>query len=197
VGGPSGSGELSTSRGSTQMIGDGCSNTNVKVLVKCVGENLLPTAQAWGLRRLSPPVAAPRAGNRHADLLCYLWPGQALITKLHYQLRGSGMSGRTAATQGDASTLELLADRGPMDAQLGSDLAKGPILAVQVGRTLDIHCVTVRSLSAASGSSGCRGVPVTPATRSRQMVGDLNESTSLARPSARNDPANTTRPFNP
>jgi hypothetical protein len=29
------------------MIGDGCSNTNGKVLVKCVGENLLPTAQAW------------------------------------------------------------------------------------------------------------------------------------------------------
>jgi hypothetical protein len=159
VGGSPCGGELSPGGCSAEMISDRCSDANCKVLVKGVGENLLPTAQAWGLRRLSPPVAAPRAGNRHADLLCYLWPGQALITKLHYQLRGSGMSGRTAATQGDASTLELLADRGPMDAQLGSDLAKGPILAVQVGRTLDIHCVTVTSLSAASGSFGLQRSP--------------------------------------
>jgi hypothetical protein len=30
------------------MISDRCSDTNRKVLVKGVGENLLPTAQAWG-----------------------------------------------------------------------------------------------------------------------------------------------------
>jgi hypothetical protein len=31
------------------MISDGGSHTNRKILVKGVGENLLPTAQAWGL----------------------------------------------------------------------------------------------------------------------------------------------------
>jgi hypothetical protein len=69
------------------------------------------------------------------------------------------MSARTIRTHTDARTLELLADRGPMDAQLGSDLAKGPTLAVQVGRTLDIHCATVTSLSAASGSFGLQRSP--------------------------------------
>jgi hypothetical protein len=29
------------------MISDGCTDTNREVLVKCIGENLLPTAQAW------------------------------------------------------------------------------------------------------------------------------------------------------
>ena len=33
---------------STEMISDGCTDANCEVLVKCVGENLLPTAQAWG-----------------------------------------------------------------------------------------------------------------------------------------------------
>jgi hypothetical protein len=94
VGGPSGSGELSTSRGSTQMIGDGCSNTNGKVLVKCVGENLLPTAQAWGLWRPGLPIAAPCARSSHIDLLCHLIPGEALITELQDLLCGGGVSGR-------------------------------------------------------------------------------------------------------
>ena len=66
-----------------------------------------------------------------------------MVPELQDLLRRHGVSLRTAATQGDASTLELLADRGPMDAQLGSDLAKGPALAVQVGRTLNIHRATV------------------------------------------------------
>jgi hypothetical protein len=38
------------------MIIDGRSNTNCKVLIKGVGEHLLPTAQAWGFRRPGLPV---------------------------------------------------------------------------------------------------------------------------------------------
>jgi hypothetical protein len=53
VGGSSGSGQLSPGRGSTEMISDGCMDADRKVLVKCVGENLLPTAQARRLYRLS------------------------------------------------------------------------------------------------------------------------------------------------
>jgi hypothetical protein len=59
VGGPSGSSQLSPGRGSTEMINDGCSDSNGKVLVKGVGENLPPTAQAWTLGRPDLPVAAP------------------------------------------------------------------------------------------------------------------------------------------
>ena len=47
VGCPSSSGEFSTCRGPSNMISDHRTNANRKVLVKCVGENLLPTAQAW------------------------------------------------------------------------------------------------------------------------------------------------------
>ena len=64
------------------------------------------------------------------------------------------MCGRTAATHGDAGTLEPLADCAPMNAQLGPDLAQGPALAVQVGRAVNVHRDTVTSRSAASGSSG-------------------------------------------
>jgi hypothetical protein len=44
VGGSSSSSQLSPGRRSTEMINDGCSDTYCKVLVKCVGENLLATA---------------------------------------------------------------------------------------------------------------------------------------------------------
>jgi hypothetical protein len=49
MGGSSGSSEFSRGRGPSEMISDGGSHTNRKILVKGVGENLLPTAQAWGL----------------------------------------------------------------------------------------------------------------------------------------------------
>jgi hypothetical protein len=143
VGGSSSSRQLGPSGRSTEMISNGRTDANSKVLVESVGENLLPTAQTWGLWRPGLPVAAPGTGNRHIDLSCYLWPGQALVTKLHYQLRGSGMSGRTAATQSDAGALELLAHRAPMHVQLSSDLAKGPALGIQVGCTLNVHRDTV------------------------------------------------------
>jgi hypothetical protein len=45
----------------------------------------------------------------------------------------------SATTHGDAGPQELLADRAPMDAQLGTDLAQGPTLGVQVGCTLNVH----------------------------------------------------------
>jgi hypothetical protein len=35
--------------------------------------------------------------------------------------------------------LELLADRAPMNTQLGADLAHGPTLGIQVGSTLNVH----------------------------------------------------------
>ena len=56
------------------------------------------------------------------------------------------------STHGDAGTLELLADRAPMNAQLGTDLAEGPALGVQVGCTLNVHGATVTSLSRTVGS---------------------------------------------
>ena len=64
------------------MISDGCTDANREVLVKGVGKNLLPTAQASGLRRPGPPVAAPGTRNRHTDLFCYLIPGQPFVTQL-------------------------------------------------------------------------------------------------------------------
>ena len=90
VGGPSGGGELSPGGGSTEMISDGCSYANRKVLVKRIGENLLPTAQACGLWRPGPPVAAPCTGNRHIDLFGHLIPGQALVAQLQDLLGEAG-----------------------------------------------------------------------------------------------------------
>ena len=70
VGGSSCSIQLSPGGGSTGMISDRRSDANCEVLVKRVGEHLLPTAHAWGLWRPGSPVAAPGAGSRHTDLLC-------------------------------------------------------------------------------------------------------------------------------
>ena len=147
MGGSSGSSELSPGGGSTEMISNGRSDANRKVLIKGVGENLLPTAQAWGLWRPGPPVAAPGTGNRHIDLLGHLSPGQALVTQLQDLLCGGGMSRSTAATHGDAGTAKLIAHRGRRDAQLGTDLAQGPALGVQVGCTLNVHRATVTALN--------------------------------------------------
>jgi hypothetical protein len=114
-------------RGPSEMISDGCTDTNRKVLVEGVGENLLPTAQTWGFGRPCLPVAAPCTGNRHIDLFCDLRPGQALVTQLQNLLGGGGTRQRTARTHRDARLLQLFADRTPMNAQLGTDLAHGPI----------------------------------------------------------------------
>jgi hypothetical protein len=143
------------------MISDGRTNANRKVQVKGVGENLLPTAQEWGLWWPGPPVAAPGTRHRHTDLLCYLCPGQALVPELHDLLRRGGVSLRTAPTQSDASRLELLADRAPMNALFGTDLSQGPALGVQVGCAVNVHGVTVTAQSPKTWSAvlviGCVG----------------------------------------
>jgi hypothetical protein len=77
-----------------------------------------------------PAVAAPHTGNSHVDLFCYLVPAQALIPQLQDLLRGGWMRGRTDRTDADAGPLEMLADRAPMNAQFGTDLAQGPALGV-------------------------------------------------------------------
>jgi hypothetical protein len=134
------------------MISDRRADADRKVLVKGLGENLLPTTQAWRPRRPGPPVAAPGTGHSHTNLLCYLGPGQTPVTEIQDLLCRRGMCGRTPRMHGDAGTLELLADRAPMNAQLGTDLAQGPTLAVQVGCTLNVHRDTVASLSRCVGS---------------------------------------------
>jgi hypothetical protein len=126
------------------MISDGHAYANRKVLVERVGEHLLPTARAWRLGWPGLLVAAPGTGNRHVDLFRHVIPGQALVTQLQDLLGGGGMSGRSAATP-DAGLLKLLADRAPMKAQLGTDLAQGSTLGVQVGCTLNVHGATVTS----------------------------------------------------
>jgi hypothetical protein len=141
------------------MISDSSSDGNGEVLIKGVGENLLPAAQGWGLGRPGPAVPAPGTGNGHIDLFCHLIPGHALVTQLHDPLSGGGTSGWADRTHGDAGTLELLADCAPMNAQLGSNLAEGPTLGVQVARMLNVHRATVTSLSAASGSFGLQSSP--------------------------------------
>jgi hypothetical protein len=67
------------------------------------------------------------------------------------------MSGRTAATRGDAGTLELLADYAPMNAQLVTDLAQGPALGVQVGGTVNVHRATVTTAHASCSRLGRLG----------------------------------------
>jgi hypothetical protein len=50
---------------------------------------------------------------------------------------------------GDASPLELVPDGAPIEAQLGTNLAEGPTLGVQVGRTLNVHSAAVSATRSA------------------------------------------------
>jgi len=79
VGGSSGGGEFGSGGRSTKMISDRCPYANGKVLIKSIGENLLPTAQAWRLCRPGPSVAAPGTEKGHIDLLGHVTPGQAVV----------------------------------------------------------------------------------------------------------------------
>jgi hypothetical protein len=146
VGGSSCGGKFSSGGVSTKVIGNGCSYANGKVLVEGVGENLPPSAQSGRLWLPGPSGAAPGAGHRHVDLFSHLSPGQAVVAQLE-DLRCGGGTRRSAATHGHAGPLELLADRAPMNAQLGTNLAQGPALGVQVGCTLNVHRATATSLS--------------------------------------------------
>jgi hypothetical protein len=80
VGGSSASSQFSPGRRSTEMISDGCTDANRKILIKGVGENLLPTAQPWGLWRPGLPVAAPCTRTSHTCPFCDLGPALVLIT---------------------------------------------------------------------------------------------------------------------
>jgi hypothetical protein len=104
VGGPSSSGEFSPGWGSTEMISNSCPNTDRKMLIKRVGEHLLPTAQAWGLGRPGPLVTAPDTGYSHADLFRHLTPGQALVTELQDLLGGGRMCGSATTHIGPGAT---------------------------------------------------------------------------------------------
>jgi hypothetical protein len=97
VGRSSGSSQLNPGRGSAEMIGNGRSDADRKMLIKRVGQHLLPTAQARGLGWPGPPIAAPYTGNRHIDLFGHLTPGQALITQFHDLLCGCRMCGSATA----------------------------------------------------------------------------------------------------
>jgi hypothetical protein len=61
MGGSSCGSELGPRGASTKVISDGCPYANRKVLIKGVGENLLPSAQSWRLRRPGSPVTTPCA----------------------------------------------------------------------------------------------------------------------------------------
>jgi hypothetical protein len=74
-----------------------------------------------------------------------------------------------------------------MDAQLGTDLAQSPTLGVQVGRTLNVHGVTVSAQSPRTCSAvlviGCVG----SARRIRWALGcdvlvDVEEVAGIVRP---------------
>jgi hypothetical protein len=143
VGGSSCGGKFSSGGVSTKVIGNDCSYANGKVLVEGVGENLLPSAQSWRLWWPGLPVPAPYTRACHIDLSCNLGPAQTLVTQVQDLLSRDRVSPRAAATHGDSGVVELLADRGPMNAQLGTDLAQGQALGIQVRRTLNVHGATV------------------------------------------------------
>jgi hypothetical protein len=75
---------------------------------------------------------------------------------------------RAAATHSDAGLAKLLAHRGPGNAQLGTDLAQGPALGVQVGCTLSVHHATV----AAAVYKNALYVPSVVASLSRRYGGN-------------------------
>jgi hypothetical protein len=133
------------------MMSDHLSDANYKVPVKGVGENLLPTAQARGLGRAGPPVAAQGTGSSQMNLFCHLGPGQTLLAKLHDLLGGRGKS-RSAATHRDASTAKLIAHGNPGNAQLGTNLARAPTLRVQVGPRLTSTATPCNHVSSARES---------------------------------------------
>jgi hypothetical protein len=69
MGGSLRSGELGPGGRSAEMVSDGSTDADRKVLIKSIGENLLPSTQSWLLWRPGPPVAAPCTRNGHINLL--------------------------------------------------------------------------------------------------------------------------------
>ena len=134
-----------SSRGCTaEMIDDGCSNTNRKVLVKRLCEDLLPSAQARRLWWPGGSVATPCPGNCHVDPLCYFRPGQTLVTKVEDLLRGGWVSRYADRTHGDTGATKMIVDHVRSNAQLRADLAQGPALGIQLCCTLNVHRTTCK-----------------------------------------------------
>jgi hypothetical protein len=79
-------------------------------------------------------------------------------------------SRRAAATHGDPGAMELLADRGPMNTELGTDLTQIPALCIEFRRTLNVQDAT----GVAGPPSGCN--PRGEATsNSRQPFGSIQD----------------------
>ena len=90
---------------------------NCKVLISPVSEYLLPSCWFWwpGLWRLyALETVLPQIFAISVQLT---WPGQ-----LGEFGRGGGVR-ESAATHGDTRSMELIADGGPMNGQLRTDLA--------------------------------------------------------------------------
>jgi len=101
------------------------------------------------------------------------------------------MSG-SAATHGDAGAAKLMGDRGPGNAQLGTDLPQGPTAGVQIGCTLNVHRDTVASLSRIGAALVRSQAP--PATRERGLASPVHRAPSrraAARTSTAQDSALT------
>jgi hypothetical protein len=116
-----------------------------KVLVKRLGENLLPSAQARRLWWPGSPVATPCPGNSHVNPLCHFSPGQTLVTQVEDLLGGGWVSRRADGTHSDTGATEMIVNYAPSNAQLRADLAQGPALGVQRCRTLNIHSATLKN----------------------------------------------------
>jgi len=80
VGGLSSGGDLSTGWGSTKMISNSCSYANRKILIKTVGQYLLPTGPSATASAAVPLGSGSCTGSRHVDPFGHLIPGQPLVT---------------------------------------------------------------------------------------------------------------------
>ena len=126
------------------MINDSCSNTDRKVLVKRLDENLLPSAQA---RRLWWPgllVATPCPGNSHVDPFRHLSLGQTLVTQVEDLLGGGWVRRCADGTHGDTGATEMIMNNIRSNVQLCADLAQGPALGIQLCCTLNVHRTTCK-----------------------------------------------------
>jgi hypothetical protein len=147
---PSRSVQLSSGGGATEMIDDGRSNTDRKVLVKRLCEHLLPSAQMRRLWRPGFPVTTPRPGNSHIDPFCHFSPGQTLVTQVEDLFGGGWVRACADRTHGDTGVTKMIMDHVRSNAHLGADLAQSPALGVQLCRALNVHGATLNELRQSS-----------------------------------------------
>jgi hypothetical protein len=80
--------QLSPGGRSTEMIGDRRPDTNRRFSSRASARTCCQRPKRGDSGGRGPPVAAPGTGNRHVDLRCFLWPGQALVTEFQDLLCG-------------------------------------------------------------------------------------------------------------